>query len=188
MRKPAILIASLAVAAGTLLLPASAQAAPVPGRTETAATARTVATAARADVAAARPRVNVSYPKGMRRGGYATYTFKVTGARQIQDDGLVLATFLPPKEVSKVRFLRKPPNASCSYRNPRVYCVVRLGSANTLTMQIRVWVKYRYGGTFMADHYWAPVSFESGLTARDYVDQLTRDDRIGRSKTKISLR
>ncbi|MEV6981332.1 hypothetical protein AB0M95_08760 [Sphaerisporangium sp. NPDC051017] len=183
MRKTSALLASLALAAGSLLLPAA------PAQAGTAPAAGKASAQASAGAQNAGPaRVNVSYPRGMRRGGYATYTYKVTDAGRLQDDALVLATILPAKVVSKVRFVKKPSNASCGYRNLRVYCVVRLGSANTLSMQFRVYVKYRYAGDFKADHYWTPVSYEPGLSAWDYVRQVGREDRIGRSTTKISLR
>ncbi|WP_181871388.1 hypothetical protein [Sphaerisporangium album] len=194
MRKTSTLPASLALATGSLLLSAApVQAAPVQAAPVQAAPAQAVAASATGEASAGArtalaARVKVSYPRGMRRGGYATYTYKVTNAGQLQDDALVLTTILPSKAVSKVRFVKKPPHASCGYRSLRVYCVVRLGSANTLGMQFRVYVKYKYAGNFMADHYWTPVSYEPGLGAWDYVREVSRDDRIGRSKTKISLR
>ncbi|MET8139417.1 hypothetical protein ABZU32_03790 [Sphaerisporangium sp. NPDC005288] len=178
MRK---LLLPVAFAAGVFLLaPQSAQ----------AATSATSASSATETVSQLRSRVTVSYPKAIRRGWPARYTFKVTNPNQINNDALVLRTDLPHGVVSKVRFVTKPGGASCGTRkrnsagNYEIYCLVRSLNHSRITMSFNVWISTRYGGKFRANHYWAPVSLGGG-SVRDHVEELTRDDLIGRSWTKI---
>ncbi|WP_248962165.1 hypothetical protein [Sphaerisporangium perillae] len=137
-----------------------------------------------------RSRVTVTYPKEIRRGWPARYTFKVANPNEIDDETLVLATDLPRGIVSKVRFVTKPRGASCGTHsrnaagNYEIYCVVRSLNHTKLTMSFNVWIKTSYYGKFRAGHYWAPVSLGGG-SVRDYVDELTKDDLIGHTWTKV---
>ncbi|MFC4591113.1 hypothetical protein [Sphaerisporangium corydalis] len=183
MRRLSALITSLAVGAGSILLAsAPAQAAgAVPAR---AATVKVVPAAAA--VQAPKAYVRVLYPTGMRRGGFATFSYRATRLRRIEADAIVLAAFVPRGTVSKVRFLNKPAHASCGFFNSRAYCLIKHGNANTVSVRFQIWVKYKYAGSYSVDHYARAVGLESGLSVRDYVRQISRKDRINRSRTIIS--
>jgi hypothetical protein len=180
MRRSSALITTLALAAGSLLWSsAPAQAAAPSGQ----ATVEAGSTAARP-----KAYVRVLYPTRMRRGGSATFSYKATRLRRIEADGVVLAAFLPKNTVSKVRFLSKPPHSKCGYYASRAYCVVKLKGANTISMRLQISVKYKYAGKYYINHYARAIGFESGLSTRDYVRQISREDLIAKSKTIISLR
>ncbi|MFC4530132.1 hypothetical protein [Sphaerisporangium dianthi] len=180
------LLVPIAFAAGlSLLAPQSAQAA----TTTSASSAAT--SSATETVTQLRSRVTVSYPKAIRRGWPVRYTYKVTNPNEIDDERLVLATDLPRGIVSKVRFVTKPRGASCGTQkrnaagNFSIYCVVRSLNHSKITMSFNVWIRTSYRGKFRAGHYWAPVSIGGG-SVRDYLDEVTRENLIGHSWTKIA--
>ncbi|MCC5579103.1 hypothetical protein IMZ11_26100 [Microtetraspora sp. AC03309] len=136
-------------------------------------------------------KVRVTYPSAIRRGRPARFTFTVTRPDQIDDEALVLETDLPHGIVSKVRFVTKPRGAKCgaqkrnSAGNYGVYCVVRSLDYTKITMSFNVWLKSSYYGKFRASHYWAPVTLDYGGSIGDYLDEITRDDLIGRGWVKV---
>ncbi|GII76058.1 hypothetical protein Sru01_10400 [Sphaerisporangium rufum] len=182
MRRLTTFATTAALAGGLLALPGTASAAP-------AAPAATRAVAAHTAEAAQRPKahVTVNYPRAIRRGGFATFGYQVSGLRRLRGDRLVLVAYLPKGTASKIRFIARPPHSSCGVRDVRAYCVVRFGSADKVAMRLRVWVKYKYAGNYRVGHYARIVAAGSG-SVRGYLAQVTRGDLIGTSRTVISRR
>ncbi|WP_405151906.1 hypothetical protein OG589_22250 [Sphaerisporangium sp. NBC_01403] len=171
-------ITSLALAAGSLLwTSAPAEAASTPTVPVQAASA-----------GAQKGKVYVWYPTRLRRGGVATFRYKAVHLRGLTADGLVLAAFLPKNTVSKVRFTSKPSHAKCGYSASRAYCVVPLRGRDTISMTMQISIKYKYAGKYYVGHYARAVGLESGLSTRDYVDEVARGDLIVKSRTVISPR
>jgi hypothetical protein len=164
-------LGALAVAAGLVLVSSPAQ----------AATAQSTTRAARQAYA------SIYYPTRVRRGGAATYTYKVTGARQLDDETVVLVSYLP-HNLGKVRILNRPAHSSCGFNKSKwaVYCVVHLHGQNTFSMRFRLYWSYRYAGWYKVYNYAAPVSLGGG-SAWDYVKRVggTRDLIRKATQTKI---
>ncbi|WP_214413733.1 hypothetical protein [Sphaerisporangium fuscum] len=174
------MITSLALAAGALV----GYSGPAAAATRRAAPGQAV----RAAAPAAGAYVGVRYPTAIRRGGFITYDYRVKHLRRLESDAVVIVAFLPRNTPSKVRFLSKPAHSSCGYYSSRAYCVVRLTGADGFSARLRVWVKYKYAGRYRTDHYARAVNFESGLSTRDYVEEVTRGDLMARSRTTIYRR
>ncbi|MEV7970591.1 hypothetical protein AB0O34_32070 [Sphaerisporangium sp. NPDC088356] len=183
MRRSSASITSLALTAGSILWAAT----PAQAASTQAASTQVVSVQA-APTGAPKAKAYVWYPTGIRRGGVATFRYKATHLRRLVSDGLVLAAFLPKNTVSKVRFTSKPSHAKCGYSASRAYCVVPLRGADTISMTMQVWIKYKYAGNYYVGHYARAVALESGLSTRDYVDEVARGDLIHKSKTIISRR
>ncbi|MEV0972640.1 hypothetical protein [Microtetraspora glauca] len=163
---------------------------PVPAHAVTESS-KAHASAASSTVERRTTKVRVTYPSAIRRGSPVRFTFTVTRPDQIDDEALVLETDLPHGIVSKVRFVTKPRGAKCgaqkrnSAGNYGVYCVVRSLDYTKITMSFNVWLKSSYYGKFRASHYWAPVTLDYGGSIGDYLDEITRDDLIGRGWVKV---
>ncbi|MEU8266915.1 hypothetical protein AB0B89_07080 [Sphaerisporangium sp. NPDC049002] len=172
------MITSLALAGASLLWTAA----------PAEATSTRAASVQAAPTGAQKAKAYVWYPTGIRRGGVATFRYKAVHLRRLTADGLVLAAYLPKNTVSKVRFTSKPPHAKCGYSASRAYCVVPLRGRDTISMTMQISIKYKYAGRYYVGHYARAVGLESGLSTRDYVDEVSRDDLIAKSKTIISSR
>ncbi|MEV0588140.1 hypothetical protein [Nonomuraea sp. NPDC050310] len=161
--------------------PASAvQAAPVLTAKTTGLAAGPLTTASKLDTA----RAKVSYPKGSRAYAPITYTWTVWRSYVFEGEALVLYTDIHRSNVSKIRFTRKAPNATCGVRREstdyNVYCIVtRPEKWKRFSMQFKVWPKRV--SSVIADHYWGGAEF--GGSAADYISQV--GDRLGRTKTRL---
>ncbi|WP_157529984.1 hypothetical protein [Microtetraspora niveoalba] len=137
------------------------------------------------------PKVKVTYPSAIRRGKPGRITYKVSHPDQFTDEALVLQTDLPRGIVSKVRFVTKPKGAKCgaqkrnSVGNYAVYCVIRSLKHTRLTMSFNVWIKPSYRGKFRSGHYWRAVTLDYKGSTRDYLDEITRKDLIGKTWIKV---
>lgn len=181
MRKLITAATSVALGAGLLLggAPAAQAAQAAPAQAGTSGVA----------AAAPKAKVKITYPKRIRRGGNAVYTWRVTGLKRFGSDAVVLSTHLPKNLGHSFRFLSKPKHSTCGFQKKRwvVYCIVRLRGQNTAGMKFRVILHYKYAGWYRADHYATPIIREllPGGSVRDYLNQVSRQDRIGQSRTLI---